>query len=546
MADTAGGFDRRPPQARVRLRHDRVGHHPNVARFGIGRTERHRGVGIDRHRQPARHHRESGGRRGHEEAHGVGLGCDPVSRERRRGPEADLLFSDEARPAEFDPLDKKRPVLCRQPMRFDTRNGASRPRRVLVGRPDHHVIEVRQDVRLGLGVAQPPAAPIGDQQLFAEQTPRQVRQVDRKAPVFGQRRAQGVGDEIGVLAHGLQHADRAREARAVEFERIGLRAGNTAHHEIDRHQPVERLQRHPVARNAQVGPLHEDQAEVAREIGMAEEVVVVRPRREQRHDGIDAVRSLRQRRLHLLEVGREPQRLAGRKHVARHVGVHHPVGDGVADAGRRLRVRVDHAPGPVGRPRTVHGEELEEAASGKLVLAGAQVGGIGEDELVRDRPVDHQALRAISIGEDALEEARPLQKCLLQEPPLLGRDDERDEVDPPRLRRAGGVREQVVGDAGLAHPRVQTLRARPARRGIEPRAEFKERAPVGPQFPRRRHQLVEARQAGSVAVQQPAEPGRLCLPPQHVVCASRRFRLGAGWPGLQNRIMLRRYRLRCG
>ena len=58
-----------------------------------------------------------------------------------------------------------------------------------------------------------------------------------------------------------------------------------------------------------------------------------------------------------------------------------------------------------------------------------------------------------------LEQARALQQRAFQHAPLRRRDDERHEVDAPGLRRAGRIGEQVVGDAGFAHPRVELLHA---------------------------------------------------------------------------------------
>ena len=48
----------------------------------------------------------------------------------------------------------------------------------------------------------------------------------------------------------------------------------------------------------------------------------------------------------------------------------------------------------------------------------------------------------------------------------VGGDDERDEIDAPGLGRAGRIGEQIVGDAGLAHPGVELLHAQ-ARGGVE-------------------------------------------------------------------------------
>ena len=165
-----------------------------------------------------------------------------------------------------------------------------------------------------------------------------------------------------MLAHGLQQAHRAGKARGVELERIRHRAGDAAHDQVDRHQAVQRLERDAVAGHAQVAAFDQQQAEIAGEIGMAEEIVVARPRRQQGDGRVGAIGAARQGGLQLLEKRRQPQRLAGTEDVAGDVGVHHAVGERIADAGRRLGVRVDDAPAAVGPARQVGGEELDEAA----------------------------------------------------------------------------------------------------------------------------------------------------------------------------------------
>ena len=70
------------------------------------------------------------------------------------------------------------------------------------------------------------------------------------------------------------------------------------------------------------------------------------------------------------------------------------------------------------------------------VVAGAQEGGIAEDELVRDGARRQQPLRPVEVGEDRLEQARALDQGALERAPFLGGDDQRDEIDAPGLGRA--------------------------------------------------------------------------------------------------------------
>ena len=226
---------------------------------------------------------------------------------------------------------------------------------------DDHVLEVGERVPAALRVAQPPPRPVRHQQLLAQHRLGELRQIGAQAAVLGQRRSQRIDHEVGLLAQGLQQTHRAGEARGVELQRVRYAARHAAHDQVDRHQAVQRLERDTVAGHAQIAALHQQQAEVAGEIGVAEEVAVARARRQQGNGGVGAVGAPGECALQLLEERRQPHSLAGAENVAGNVGVHHAVGDGVADAGRGLRMRVDDAPAPVRAAREVAGEELDEA-----------------------------------------------------------------------------------------------------------------------------------------------------------------------------------------
>ena len=261
---------------------------------------------------------------------------------------------------------------------------AARPGRALVRRADDHAVEVGQRMPARRRLAQPRARPVGDGQVLAQQLVGEPRQIGAEPTVLGQRRAQRVDHQVGLLAHGLQQTHRPGKARGIELERIGDGAGDAAHDQVDRHQAFERLQGDAIADHAQVAALHQQQAEVAGQIGVAEEIVVARARRQQGDARVGAIGAPRQRRLHLLEERRQPLRVAGTEDVAGDVGVHHAVGERVADAGRRLDVRVDHAPAAVGAARQVGGEELDVAAGRPQMLAGPQIGRIAEHQLMRN------------------------------------------------------------------------------------------------------------------------------------------------------------------
>ena len=138
-----------------------------------------------------------------------------------------------------------------------------------------------------------------------------------------------------------------------------MAAVDAAHDEVDALQSLQGLEEHAIAGGAQVAALDQEIAEVAGEVGMAEIVVVVRPRRQQRDAWIAAAGEHREVGLHALEEGRQAHAVAGFEQVAGDVRVHDAVGERIADAGRRLGVVVDDAPAAVGLARQVDGIEVQ-------------------------------------------------------------------------------------------------------------------------------------------------------------------------------------------
>ncbi len=243
------------------------------------------------------------------------------------------------------------------------------------------------DVLAVLRFAEPAARRIGDEQLLAEQTLAHRRQIRAEAAVLRDGRAERIAHELRRLAAGLHETGRPAIARIVELQRIGLAAVDAAHDEIDALQAFERLQEDAVASGAQVAALDQQVAEIARQVGVTEVVVVVRAWRQQRDARIAAPGKHRQVGLHTLEEGREAHAVAGLEQVAGDVRVHDTIGERIADAGRRLGVIVDDAPAAIGLACEVDGVELQVSRCRLDAVAWAQKGGIGENERRRDQAI---------------------------------------------------------------------------------------------------------------------------------------------------------------
>ena len=232
--------------------------------------------------------------------------------------------------------------------------------------------------------------------------PADGRQVGAEAAVLCHRRAERIAHQRRGLAARLHQAGGTAVARAVELERIGLAAVDAADDEIDALQALERLQEQTVAGGAQISTFDQQISEVAREICMAEIVVVVRSGRQQRDARIAASGEHGEVGLHLLEEGGEARAVARLEQVAGDVRVHHAVGERIADAGGRLGMVVDDAPASVGFARQVDGVEVQVARLRHDAVAGAEERGVGKKERGRDEAIAQQLLLAVGVGEDGV------------------------------------------------------------------------------------------------------------------------------------------------
>ncbi len=163
-----------------------------------------------------------------------------------------------------------------------------------------------------------------------------------------------------------------------------------------------------------------------------------------------------------------------------------PVLERVAGAGRRLGAVGQHPHRAVGRAGEVRGVQVEVPAAGHgQAVTRPQEARVGEDEGRRQQPVAQQALPAVEVGEDQVEEARALRQAGLEFSPRSGADQQRHEVELPRPVHAARVAVDVVGDAVLADGLPRRFAARRHLGGPE-RLEARRRrpAPCGRTTPR--------------------------------------------------------------
>ena len=158
------GINGRLPQAAVR-RQLAIRDDPDVAGARFRRAQGHRKVGGHRHGEAARHHRVAVGGGGDKQADGERLRPQALGRERRRRAEAHVL------------LGQRAPLLIRQRGADAAVLRATRAARALLRRTDHHAIEAGQHFPAVLGLAEPKARGVRDEQLLAQEMLGDRRQI---------------------------------------------------------------------------------------------------------------------------------------------------------------------------------------------------------------------------------------------------------------------------------------------------------------------------------------------------------------------------------
>jgi hypothetical protein len=297
---------------------------------------------------------------------------------------------------------------------------------------------------------------------------QQGRRLDEPAP-------EGVRDRHRAGAYRLHEAGHAERRVAAQRERIAEVVVEPAHDHVDTLEPLERLQVHDAVAHRQVPALDETEAEVACEVGLLEVRLVVRPGREQ-DDARHVVPSRREPgegRAEAREERREPRDVAVAEELGQRARQRDPVLERVSGAGRRLRAVSQDPPPTVGGACEVGRVQVEEAALRRLhAVAGAEEPRMREHDLGREALVAEQALRAVEVGKDQVQELGPLLEAGREPPPLGRRHEQRQRVELPRAVGAARVAVDVVRDAVVAD---QPAGALPALRRLR-RAEVCEAA----------------------------------------------------------------------
>ncbi len=376
------------------------------------------------------------------------------------------------------------------------------------GRRDHHAVEFSDHLLAHVGAAEPPRRDIRHFQLGAEHDRRQRRQERQHGARLDQAGAERIDDDDLAVAHGLQQSGDAEPRGGVEFERIGEIGIDPPQHHFGAPQTRNGADEDAVVLHDEILAFHQEEPEIAGEIGVLEIGLVHRPGRQQADAGIVAAVEREQLGLQRLEKRRNALDARGAIDIGDGARQRQPVLDRVARARRRLRAIVEHPPASVGAAADIDGIEAQMRAARRLDAdQRPQEFRIAGDQSGRQPAVARQRSRTVGIRQHGFEQFGALDKAGLQLPPFAGLDDERDMAERPRPLDTGRIFIDAIEHAGIAQITIGGGEAAIDLVAAQSRQHSEERLPVRAHAPVAVHHLIENAMQRPVAGNERLERG---------------------------------------
>ncbi len=289
---------------------------------------------------------------------------------------------------------------------------------------------------------------------LAEQLLTDGRQDARQRRRLEDACAERVRDEHASRAPRLHEARNAERRVGAQLEWIAVVVVQAAQNRVDLPKTGDRLEEDAIVAHGEIGAFDQRESQILRQIRLLEIRLVVRSWRQQR-DMRPSLIARRVRREHLterVEERRQTLHLHVAKGIREHAGNRRAILERVAGARRRLRARVDDAPAAGRIAREIERDEMQKRAARRLdAVARAQIARILKDERRRQYALVQQPLRAIDVGDERVQQTRPLTQSAIEPAPLGAVDDKRQHVERPWPvgTAFGGV--DVVRHAVLVH-----------------------------------------------------------------------------------------------
>ncbi len=290
----------------------------------------------------------------------------------------------------------------------------------------------------------------------------EARQEGHEGGALQQTAAEGIRHRDVPRAQGTDEPGHAEHGVVPQFQRVAKIVVHAAKDDVHRFQAAKGFQKNAVIAHREVLPLHERVAEVPGEIRLLEIRFVVRAGRQHHHAGIvrAARRQAGQRILDFAEPRGEALHAAIAESFEQIPRSDEAVRQRVAGARGDLRAVRHHPPLAIRRARQIGGVEMEVGAVHRAdAVLGSQKIRLGEQQGRRQPARTDEILRAVAVGEDAIEERGTLDKGALQLGPLPFPDDKGNRIEIPRALNAPRVAIHIVGDSLLQHEPARSFRA---------------------------------------------------------------------------------------
>ena len=310
------------------------------------------------------------------------------------------------------------------------------------GRSQDELFEVLTDIGELAALSAPPGGDRRQLQFFAEQMAAETRQEGEEGRAFQQAAAERVDDGHSACARGFDQSGHAEQRVAAHLKRIAEGICDAAQNHVHLAQAFEGFHEHPSVAHGEILTLDQREAEQSREISVLEVGLVAGAGREQDDGWILLIARCEPAQGFAAQPDgfREAPWANGLDGFRENARDHRAILEHEADAGRRLRAIGHHPPLAIRRPCKVHGVGVEiSTGRRRRRLAGAMVVGVRIDERRGDEAIAHEALHAVEIFQDEIQETGSLDQAGFELAPFLARNHQREQIKSPRLIDAAAV-----------------------------------------------------------------------------------------------------------
>jgi hypothetical protein len=276
-----------------------------------------------------------------------------------------------------------------------------------------------------------------------------LRDIAEQRAGFDEARARHIGDDDFARADRFHQAGHAELRGGVEFERIAPVGVDAAQKRVGALEAGDGAHMHLVVAHDEVAAFDQQEAEIAREIGLLVIGLAVGAGREQADARLAAVRRLHQPRAKLAEEAGEAVDVEVAIEIGEDAAEDEAVFQRVAGARRRLRAIAQHPPASVRAAPDVGGVEAQPATAGgpdamqrANEIGRAEYGGGGQDA------VGDESAFAVDVSERAVPQFGALRDAALQIRPFGAVDQQRQATQWPRALARFAI--DAIGHAGLA------------------------------------------------------------------------------------------------